>query len=216
MFILNQTNSIANHFLSELRELNFQKDRMRFRRNLERLGEIMAYEVSKSMDYSEQEIATPIQKTNLNLLKEQPILINVLRAAIPFYQGFLNFFDQADSGFVGAYRHEKKLPEEEIEIGFFYQAAPSLENKELILIDPMLATGKSIVTSLENLLRNGRPKRIHIISVIGAPEGVKYIQDNLDFPVEIWLCALDEKLNEQAYIVPGLGDAGDLAYGHKL
>ncbi len=216
MFILNKTNSIANQFLAEIRSIEVQKDRLRFRRNLERLGEIMAYEVSKSLEFYSQEITTPLQTTDVQIFKEQPVLINVLRAAIPFYQGFLNFYDKADSGFVGAYRQESSFPGKEIEIGYFYQATPSLENKEIILIDPMLATGKSFVTSIQNLIRNGSPRKIHIVSIIGAPEGVGYIREKLDVPFEIWLCALDEKLNENFYIMPGLGDAGDLAFGNKL
>lgn len=217
MFILNQTNSIANQFLKEIRALDLQKDRLRFRRNLERLGEIMAYEVSKSFEYNTKEILTPLQKTNLQLIKEQPVLLSILRAAIPFYQGFLNYFDTADSGFVGAYRKPTNTSDpKNIEIGYYYQATPSLENKDVILIDPMLATGKSFVACIENLLKNGKPKKIHIVSIIGAPEGIKYIQDTLNVPLEIWLCALDEKLNDHAYILPGLGDAGDLAFGNKL
>jgi uracil phosphoribosyltransferase len=217
MFILNQTNSIGNQFLSEIRALDLQKDRLRFRRNLERLGEIMAYEVSKSLDYHTKVITTPLQKTELQLIKEQPVLLSVLRAAIPFYQGFLNYFDNADSGFVGAYRKPPNFSDpNDFEIGYYYQATPSLENKDVILIDPMLATGKSFVTCIENLLKNGVPRKIHIVSIIGAPEGIQHIQDSLKIPIEIWLCALDEKLNDHAYIVPGLGDAGDLAFGNKI
>ncbi|MCH7412787.1 uracil phosphoribosyltransferase [Belliella sp. R4-6] len=215
MFILNKNNSIANQFLSELRDIKVHKDRLRFRKNLERLGEILAYEVSKSLDYKESEIETPLQKTKVNTLKTQPILISVLRAAVPFYQGFSNIFDHSDSGFIGAYRVEES-GNEEINISLQYQATPDLTDKEVILIDPMLATGKSFVKSVENLLKNGRPKKIHIAAVIAAPEGINYIKNNLDLPFSIWICALDEKLNSASYIVPGLGDAGDLAYGSKL
>lgn len=216
MFVLNQSKSIANQFLAELRDIQVQKDSMRFRKNLERLGEIMAYEVSKSLTYHNKEVTTPLQKTNVPILKNQPVLIGILRAALPFFQGFLNFYDQAESGFIGAYRQEKKLSGEELEIDFLYQAAPSIEGKEVILIDPMLATGKSYVTTIEHLLRNGRPKKIHIVSVIGAPEGIDYIKKNIKTPIQFWICALDEKLNHQAYILPGLGDAGDLAFGEKI
>lgn len=216
MFILNQSKSIANQFLSELRDIHVQKDSMRFRKNLERLGEIMAYEVSKSLTYQNKEIKTPLQTTNLPVLAEQPVLIGILRAALPFFQGFLNFYDQSESGFVGAYRQEKKMEGEELEIDFLYQAAPSIEGKEVILIDPMLATGKSYVTTIEHLLRNGKPKKIHIVSVIGAPEGVAHISENTKIPIQFWICAMDEKLNDQAYILPGLGDAGDLSFGEKI
>ncbi len=190
---------------------------MRFRKNLERLGEIMAYEVSKSLAYQNKEITTPLQTTSLAVLADQPVLIGILRAALPFFQGFLNFYDQAESGFIGAYRQEKKTNgEEAIEIDFLYQAAPSIEGKEVILIDPMLATGKSYVTSIEHLLKNGTPKKIHIVSVIGAPEGIAYIGQNTKIPIQFWICAIDEKLNDQAYILPGLGDAGDLSFGEKI
>ena len=216
MFILNQTDSIANQFLSELRDASIQSDRLRFRKNMERLGEIMAYEISKSFAFSPSTIKTPLQHTQVNLLNEQPILLSVLRAAIPFHQGFLNFFDQADCGFIGASRIETESINNEIKIGYFYQAFPSIEQKEVLLIDPMLATGKSMLTCIQNLLKTGNPKRIHIVSIIGAPEGVEYIQKNVKIPLSIWLCALDEKLNWQSYIIPGLGDAGDLAFGNKL
>lgn len=216
MFILNQSKSIANHFLAELRDIHIQKDSMRFRKNLERLGEIMAYEVSKSLNYQNKEISTPLQKTNVPVLVAQPVLIGILRAALPFFQGFLNFYDQAESGFIGAFRQEKKSKEDDIEIDFLYQAAPSIEGKEVILIDPMLASGKSYVTTIEHLLRNGKPKKIHIVSVIGAPEGIAYIRENIKIPIQFWICALDDKLNDQAYILPGLGDAGDLSFGEKI
>jgi len=189
---------------------------MRFRKNLERLGEIMAYEISKSLPYKNEEITTPLQNTTLSVLQEHPVLIGILRAALPFYQGFLNYFDKSESGFIGAYRQEKKLKGDDIEIDFLYQAAPSIEGKEVILIDPMLATGKSYVTAIEHLLQNGKPKKIHIVSVIGAPEGIAYIKENIKIPINFWICALDEKLNNQAYILPGLGDAGDLSFGEKI
>ncbi|MCH7397596.1 uracil phosphoribosyltransferase [Belliella sp. DSM 107340] len=215
MFILNKNNSIANHFLSEIRDITIHKDRLRFRRNLERLGEILAYEISKSLAYQKTEIETPLQKTELNTLKDFPILISVLRAAVPFYQGFSNFFDHADSGFIGAFRVEES-DFDGINISLNYQATPDLTGKEVILIDPMLATGKSFVKSVENLVKNGTPKHIHIASVIAAPEGIAYIKNNLNLPFSIWTCALDEKLNSKSFIMPGLGDAGDLAFGTKL
>jgi uracil phosphoribosyltransferase len=216
MFILNSNDSIANQFLADIRDIDIQNDRLTFRKNLERLGEIMAYEISKTMKYQSIEIETPLKKTKVKRLSNSPVLISVLRAALPFYQGFINYFDKADSGFVGAYRKEENPDEKEIEVDFLYQAAPNIEGKEVILIDPMLATGKSFVKTVQNLLANGRPKLIHIACVIASPEGVSYIQNNLDIPFKLWIGALDESLNEKFYIVPGLGDAGDLSFGNKL
>jgi uracil phosphoribosyltransferase len=217
MFILDKSNSIANQFLQELRDRKIQIDRFRFRKNLERLGEIMAYEISKSLYYSVETIETPLGKTDIPLLKNQPVLISVMRAAIPFYQGFLNFFDTADSGFIGAYRIEKPHSSSEVEIDYLYQAAPNIEGKEVIIIDTMLATGKSFIKTIENLvLTHGKPSKVHIASVIAAPEGIDYIKNNLNTPYNLWICSVDEKLNDKSYIIPGLGDAGDLCFGHKL
>lgn len=213
MFILNQHLSIANQFLAEVRDVSVQKDRLRFRRNLERLGEVMAYEISKEMDYQETAIQTPLQATTVELPVRQPIVIPILRAAMPFFQGIINYYDQADCGFVGAYRKEGGG---DVEIEFGYMAAPDIHDKEVILVDPMLATGKSFIKSIENLLKYGRPAKIHIVAVIASPEGADYIQQNLTIPHKFWLCSLDEGLNNSYYIIPGLGDAGDLAYGSKL
>lgn len=216
MFILNEQNTIANQFLAELRDINLQKDRARFRRNLERLGEIMAYEVSKDLSYSSLSIQTPLMQTEVKIPTEHPVLIAVLRAALQFYQGFLNIFDQSDSGFAGAYRKEADNKQEDLEIEFLYQATPSLENRTIIVVDPMLATGKSFIKTIQNLKRHGIPKMVHVVSVIASPEGVAYINQNLDIPFKIWTCALDQGLNEKYYILPGLGDAGDLCFGEKL
>jgi len=216
MFILNESSSIANQFLAELRDVNRQNDRMRFRRNLERLGEIMAYELSKSLEYHNEKIKTPLANTNIKILTETPVVLSVMRAALPFYQGVLNYFDQADSGFIGAYRKKHTSAEEEVEIDLNYIAAPSIEGKEVIIVDPMLATGKSFVKSLHHLVENGNPKTVHIMAIIAAPEGMEYIKKHLSVPHKFWFCAMDEKLNEMAYIVPGLGDAGDLAFGPKI
>jgi uracil phosphoribosyltransferase len=215
MFILNQQNSIATHFVAELRDVHLQKDRIRFRKNLERLGEIMAYEISKEMTYTPHVVETPFQELSTPLIQVQPVVVAVLRAAIPFFQGVLNFFDQADCGFIGAFRKEHGA-DDGIEIELGYSGAPSLEGKEVILVDPMLATGKSFVTSIDELMSNGRPTKIHFLSVIASPEGVSFISNHVDCPFKIWTCALDDHLNEFSYIVPGLGDAGDLAFGPKL
>jgi len=215
MFILNQNNSIANHYLAELRDVHVQKDRMRFRKNLERLGEILAYEVSKKLPYSSVSVSSPFGEVETPLLKDQPIIIAVLRAALPFYQGVLNVFDQSDSGFIGAYRNEGK-DESEIEITLNYLAAPDLTGKTIIMVDPMLATGKSFLKSIRALKGNGIPKQIEVVSAIAAPEGIQHIQENLELPHRFWIGAVDEKLNQQSYIIPGLGDAGDLAFGSKI
>ncbi len=216
MFVLNRHNSIANQFLAELRDVTKQGDRLRFRRNLERLGEIMAYEISKEMEYQPALIKSPLQETTVNLINTQPVIISILRAAVPFFQGLVSFFDHADCGFIGSYRKEPVNENSEVEIEFGYLAAPDIIGKEVILVDPMLATGKSFVESYKNLISKGKPSRIHIVSVIAAPDGIDYIQKHLSISHKFWICSLDEKLNDKYYIVPGLGDAGDLAYGPKL
>ena len=191
-----------------------QNDRMRFRKNLERLGEILAYEISKTLDYKAIEVETPLAKTIISTPESQVVLISVLRASLPFYQGFLNFFDEAESGFIGAFRDENKSGEIKINLG--YHASPSLQGKVIILADPMLATGKSIIRTLDTILSHGIPSMIHIAALFAAPEGIEYIEENLKLPYKLWLGSIDEKLNHLSYIVPGLGDAGDLAFGEKL
>ncbi len=213
MFVLSEVDSIGNQFIAELREVSIQGDRMRFRKNLERIGEIMAYEISKSFPYSPIEVQTPLAKTTVNLPAVNPVIVSVLRASLPFYQGFLNFFDKAESGFIGAFREEG---EGEITINLGYHASPNLEGKTVILADPMLATGKSFIRSIETLLSHGQPEIIHIAAAFAAPEGIKYIQDQLKIPFKLWIGSVDLFLNNQSYIVPGLGDAGDLAFGEKL
>lgn len=213
MFILSQQNSIAQHYLAELRNVDIQKDRSRFRKNLERLGEIMAYELSKTLTYADHEIQTPLEKMDVPLSTDQVVLITVLRAGLPFYQGFLNFFDQAESGFIGASREEDGA---KVTVNLGYEASPILENKVLILIDPMLATGQSSFQALRALLRFGNPKAIHLVAAIAAPEGIEFLNKSISQPFSLWLGAVDTKLNSQSYIVPGLGDAGDLAFGIKI
>ena len=213
MFILSDQPSIANQFLAELRDIHTQQDRMRFRKNLERLGELLAYEVSKTLSYQTKEVQSPLQSVQMELPVDQVVLVAVLRAALPFYQGFLNSFDQAESGFIGAFRQEDGG---EIGVNLGYHASPQLDNKVLILVDPMLATGTSCVTALKTLLEHGTPKAIHIVAAFAAPEGVEYLSRHLNISYSLWLGTLDEKLNSKSYIVPGLGDAGDLAFGEKL
>ncbi|MFN3999554.1 uracil phosphoribosyltransferase [Algoriphagus sp.] len=213
MFILENNDSIGNQFLAELRDVTVQNDRLRFRKNLERLGEILAYEISKSFPYKELGIQTPLAKTSVRIPSVNPVVYSVLRASLPFYQGFLNFFDKAESGFIGAFREEG---ERDVKINLDYHASPNVEGKTIILADPMLATGKSIVRSIESILTHGLPEIIHIAAIIASPEGIKYINEHLKTPHKIWIGALDQSLNDQSFIVPGLGDAGDLAFGEKL
>lgn len=214
MFILNQTNSIASNIISELRDVTVQQDRMRFRRNLERLGMIMAYEISKSLPFQDQTIQTPLAPMEVSVLSEQPVLITIMRAGLPFYQGFLNIFDKAENGFIGAFRGDYASDNSfQIEMG--YLASPTLDNKQVILIDPMLATGKSLVEAYEGLTkRYGTPHTLHVVAAIASQPGVNYVESEID-NVNVWVGALDAKLDKKSYIVPGLGDAGDLSFGIK-
>lgn len=210
---LGTTRSIANHLLAEVRDKFRQTDRQRFRKNMERLGEMMAYEISRTLPYTTRQVETPLKSVFVPVLAQQPVLITVLRAGIPYFQGFQNFFDQADCGFIGAYRKEGTG---EIKINFDYLATPSLHGQIVILIDPMLATGKSFIRSVQELERHGVPNHLHVASLIAAPEGIQYIRENLKLPATLWTFSVDEKLDERFYIVPGLGDSGDLSYGEKL
>ncbi len=213
MFVLSDFNSVGNQFIAELRDVSIQGDKLRFRKNLERVGEILAYEISKSFQYGPKEIKTPLAKMEVTIPTVNPVIIAVLRASLPFYQGFLNFFDKAESGFIGAFREESA---EQIKINLGYHASPDLNEKTLILADPMLATGKSLVQSINTLLTHGTPEIIHIAAVIASPEGIAYIAENCKIPHKLWIGAVDQGLNSKSYIFPGLGDAGDLAFGEKL
>jgi uracil phosphoribosyltransferase len=212
---ISEQNSILNHFLAQIRDVTVQKDSMRFRKNIERIGEIMAYELSKTLPYKNIEIQTPLGIKKTTALEDHVVLCSILRAGLALHTGFMNIFDNAENGFVSAYRHHPKN-DDYFDILVEYQAAPSFENKTLILIDPMLATGQSIVAVLNKLHLDQNPKEIHIAVVIAAPEGIAYLEKNLPANCHLWVAALDDKLNEKNYIVPGLGDAGDLAYGVKL
>jgi len=211
-FVLSARRSVANHFLSELRDAGLQKDRMRFRRNLERLGEILAYEISQKLSYESKMVQTPLGQSSIQLLKEYPLLITILRAGLPFHQGFLNFFDHADSGFIGAWRNEDPA---DLQVSVDYVSIPDVNGKVVVLIDPMLASGKSLLNAYKQMLARGTPSSLFIVSVVAAPEGVKLLKENITLPYSLWTCALDEKLNSSFYIVPGLGDAGDLCFGVK-
>jgi uracil phosphoribosyltransferase len=212
---LSNKNSVLNHFLGEIRNVNIQKDSMRFRRNIERIGEIMSYEMSKNLHYKNIEIQTPLGIKKTTEIEDDLVLCSILRAGLPLHLGFLNYFDKAENGFVSAYRYHKNN-DAEFEIKVEYQAVPNIENKNLFLIDPMLATGQSMVAVYNKLLEKGTPKETHIAVVIAAPEGIEYLKKHLPDTCHLWVATLDEKLNEKNYIVPGLGDAGDLAYGNKL
>lgn len=212
---ISEQNSILNHFLTQLRDVHLQKDSMRFRKNIERIGEIMAYELSKKLEYKDIAVQTPLGVKHTTTISENIVLCSILRAGLALHQGFMNFFDDAENGFVSAYRHHYNN-DDEFEILVEYKATPTFNNKSLILIDPMLATGQSLVAVLNKLLVDHNPKQIHIAVVIAVPEGIKYLEENLPENCHLWVAALDEKLNEKNYIIPGLGDAGDLAYGNKL
>ena len=214
MFILTNTNTIANHFIAELRNVTIQQDSMRFRKNMERLGEILAYEVSKTLSYQNTSVQTPLAIANTNLLIQQPVLVAILRAGLPFHQGFLNVFDRAENAFIGAYRGKHRA-DETFDIQMDYLACPDLSDKTIIIIDPMLATGKSLIKSYEALLTYGNPARTIIAAAIAAPEGIHFLQTLLP-EADFFVGTIDDKLNEKFYIIPGLGDAGDLAYGEKL
>ncbi len=212
---LSNQNSILNTFISEIRDVIVQKDSMRFRRNIERIGEVLAYEMSKSLAYKRSTVNTPLGKSSINLFENDIVLCSILRAGVPLHQGLLNYFDDAENAFISAYRQHKDDPES-FEIIVEYLACPSLENKTLILADPMLATGQSMVATFEALKPFGIPKEIHLVSVIGAQDGVDFISNYFPKNSHLWIATIDEELNSKGFIVPGLGDAGDLAFGEKL
>ncbi|MBI2259768.1 MAG: uracil phosphoribosyltransferase [Flavobacteriia bacterium] len=207
------TNSIFLTFLSELRDIHIQKDSMRFRKNLERISEVMAYEISKSLKYVPHQVTTPLGIDETMKLEDEVVLASILRAGLPMHQGFLNYFDKAENAFVSAYR--KHTTAEEFEVFVEYMAAPKIDKKTLIIIDPMLATGSSMVLVYKALLKQGTPSKIIIASAIAAPEALLFIKKHLPDNVSIYVGAKDKELTAQSYIVPGLGDAGDLAYGDK-
>ncbi|UFH36230.1 uracil phosphoribosyltransferase [Flavobacterium acetivorans] len=212
---LSETNSVLNHFLGQIRNVNVHNDSMRFRRNIERIGEIMAYEMSKELHYTAIEIQTPLGIKKTTEIKDQLVLCSILRAGLTLHMGFLNYFDSAQNGFVSAYRHHPNN-DDYFDILVEYQAIAEINDNYLLLLDPMLATGQSIVAVFNKLMERGTPKEIHIAVIIAAPEGIAYLEKHLPDRCHLWIASIDEKLNEHSYIVPGLGDAGDLAYGNKL
>ena len=197
-----------------MRDADIQREPMRFRRNMERVGEILAYELSQKLKYVAELVQTPLGEKEMYVLQEEPIIASILRAGLPLHQGVLNYFDQAESAFISAYRKHKNS--EEYEILIEYLASPNIEKKDLILCDPMLATGRSMVNAYKALLLYGKPRMVHIVSAIASEEALQYVQKNMPPNTEIWVAAVDGELTAQSYIVPGLGDAGDLAFGTKI
>ncbi len=208
-------NTIINNFVTELRNVEVQGDRMRFRKNLERIGELMAYEISKTFDYETVNVTTPLGEKEMSIIVDQPVLATIMRAGLPLHQGFLNVFDKADNAFIAAYRKYDK--NEDFEIRIEYYSAANIDGRVLILVDPMLATGSSLVQCLDGLLHDEeKPSKLHLVAVIASAEGVDYVKKKLSkYDATLWICDIDDELTAKAYIVPGLGDAGDLAYGEK-
>ena len=213
MHILSNEVSLVNSWINELRNVEVQTDRMKFRRNMERIGEIAAFEISKKMDYKEMEITTPLDKIKVKEIAVQPVITTILRAGVPLFQGVLNYFDKADCGFVAAYR--KHDMNDYFSIKQDYLTCPNIEGRPLIVADPMLATGASLIEALKDLLTHGKPAQIHIVAAIASRQGAEAIRTA--YPeAQIWIGTIDEELTSKGYITPGLGDAGDLSFGEKL
>lgn len=208
-------NSLLNQFIAEIRDIEIQKDAMRFRRNIERIGEVLGYEMSKALNYGPKTVQTPFGTKEMSLPTDAMVLCSVLRAGLPLHEGLLHYFDRAENAFISAYRHHKG-DKDAFEVIVKYFAAPSLGGKTLILTDPMLATGKTLENVYEALKSHGVPKQIHIVSVIGSKSGIAYVKKIFPKNTHLWIAAVDEKLTPKGYIIPGLGDAGDLAFGVKL
>lgn len=214
---LSESNSIINQYLAETRDVDYQKNRLLFRNNIQRIGELEAYEISKQLDYETKDVTTPLGISQVNVPADKIVLATIFRAGLPFHNGFLNIFDHAGNAFVSAYREYTDEEHHNIGVHVEYLATPSIDGKTLIIADPMLATGASMELGYKAFLTKGTPKRIHVACVIASPEGIEHIKKT--FPEDkttIWCAAIDPGLNEQQYIVPGFGDAGDLCYGEKL
>jgi uracil phosphoribosyltransferase len=212
--IIGNKNSIIDQYLGELRDISIQKDPLRFRENVQRLGEVFAFEISKTLIYEIREVTTPLGFAKVPMLVQQPVLATILRAGLPMHQGLLRIFDKAENAFISAYR--KYLEDHSFDIEFEYMSSPSLDGKVVILSDPMLASGMSMEISYHALFRKGTPAHVHLVAIISSQQGVDYLRERItDVDVTLWLGAVDEGMNPQSYIVPGLGDAGDLAYGAK-
>lgn len=213
---LSDNNSLLNHFMKEIRDAKIQKDSMRFRRNIERIGEIMAYEISKTLPYATENVQTPLGIASTNVLDTEIVVASILRAALPFHQGLLNYYDKAGNAFVSAFRQYIDEKHENFDIHVEYLASPDLNGKTLLLCDPMLATGGSMELSFQALQSKGKPAKTHFICIIASQQAVNNLQKLFgDTDIELWAVAIDPELNEHSYIVPGLGDAGDLAFGEK-
>ena len=210
---LSQQHSLISNWISEIRDVSIQNDRMRFRRNLERIGEVAAYEISKVLPFKEVEVETPLGTATGKILNDQPVIATILRAGLPLHQGILNFFDKADNAFISAYRKHNK--DGSFEISLDYISCPELEDRVLIISDPMLATGSSLVKTIHFLKEEGRPEEIHIVAAIACTVGIEYVKRE-DPSITIWCGDIDDELTAKGYIVPGLGDAGDLAFGVKV
>lgn len=217
MIIHNFSNekSVLNQFISEMRDVSIQKDSMRFRKNIERIGEILSYEMSKTLNYKSQLVKTPLGEKEMQVPENDLVVCSILRAALPFHNGIINFFDKAENAFISAYRNHPD-DGDDFEVIVNYLASPSIENKTLVFTDPMLATGKTLENVLKAFESHGTPKQIHILSIIGAKPGIEYIKPIFPENTHLWIAAVDDTLNSRGYIVPGLGDAGDLAFGEKL
>ena len=212
---LGKQHSILNQYIAELRDAEIQKDTMRFRKNLERIGEIFAYEISKSLSYENKEVTTSLGSADVPVLTEYPVLATILRAGLPFHQGLLNIFDKSENAFVSAYRKHHKNGKFDVQVE--YVSCPELDDKTLIISDPMIATGSSMVLTYKELSNKGKPKQIHIATIIASTQGVEYLKKYISLDkITLWVGAIDDELTAQSYIVPGLGDAGDLAFGSKL
>ncbi len=215
---LSEQPSLLSRYLKEIRSVTIQQDSMRFRRNIERIGELMAFEISKRLPYRDEIIQTPLDKARVQDIESPLVLATILRAGLPFHLGFLNMFDNAQNAFLSAYRRvgRNEQGEEQLEIVSEYLAAPRLDDKTLLLVDPMLATGMSMEVAYKALLSHGQPQRTHVACVIGTKQALDYLERNMPADTTVWCAAIDPMLNEKKYIVPGLGDAGDLCFGEKL
>ena len=211
---LSKHHSLLNHWVTELRDVHVQNDRMRFRKNIERIGEVAAYELSKTLRFKTVDVTTPLGIASTSLLEAQPVLATILRAGLPLHQGMLNYFDKADNAFISAYR--KHHPDGSFEISLEYLSCPDLNNRILILCDPMLATGASLVETIQAIQKTYTPAQIHIVVTIASQKGIEHVEKELGAEIPIWCAAIDPILNDKSYIVPGLGDAGDLAFGTKM
>lgn len=213
---LSEQNSVLSQYMAEIRDIDYQKNRLLFRNNVRRIGEIVAYEISKTLTYEPSFVETPLGTANVALPKDKLVIATVLRAGLPFHEGMLHVFDHAENGFVSAYRMYTNREHTEVGIHTEYMAAPSVEGKTLIIADPMLATGGSMAAAYEALLKHGTPKAVHIAAVIATPEGIEVVKQAVNpETTTLWTAAIDPGMNEQKYIVPGFGDAGDLCYGEK-